>query len=389
MSRLASYPPPPPTLKSLLHRHRILAPTAAARVSPICLGAMNFGDAWESFMGTCDKKTAFEMLDYFYEMGGNFIDTASNYQDEQSETWIGEWLAKTGRRDEMVIATKYCGPWKLHPGSNGMIQTNFGGGAAKNLHVCVEASLKKLQTSYIDLFYVHFWDMTTGVEELMQSLNRLVQQGKVIYLGISDTPAWVVVKCNAYARQHGLRQFSVYQGKWSAAERDFERDIIPMCLDEGMSMAPWGALGGGYFKPQDQLRKDGGRNMPGVAPKNAEKVAPVLEKIAKRKETQITSVAFAYVMHKSPYVFPICGGRKIEHLKGNIEALALQLDREEIEEIEAAYPFDVGFPMNMLGGGPNSTASPAGNALNKRIGTIDYVAGPQPITPAEPIRRPT
>lgn len=160
-------------------------------------------------MGTCDKKTAFEMLDYFYEMGGNFIDTyalrslflfslsapyilgcvyhfeillpalnflflrlfsgksngfqhqqssdlqflssASNYQDEQSETWIGEWLAKTGRRDEMVIATKYCGPWKLHPGSNGMIQTNFGGGAAKNLHVCVEASLKKLQTSYIDL----------------------------------------------------------------------------------------------------------------------------------------------------------------------------------------------------------------------------------------------
>lgn len=161
--------------------------------------------------------------------------------------------------------------------------------------------------------------MTASIPEIMQSLNHLVSTRKVLYLGISDTPAWVVVKCNAYARQHGLRQFSVYQGKWSAAERDFERDIIPMCMDEGMSLAPWGALGGGYFKPKEQWGKDGGRNLPQHRAKDVEGVSEVLEKVAKRKGTVMTSVALAYVMHKSPYVFPICGGRKIEHLKGNIE----------------------------------------------------------------------
>src|SRR5947209_4725208 len=168
----------------------------------------------------------------------------------------------------------------------------------------------------------------------MTSLNNLVVAGKVLYLGISDTPAWVVVKCNDYARQHGLRQFSVYQGRWSAAERDFERDIIPMCMAEGMSLAPWGALGGGHFKPKEQVGKEGGRNLPAAKTGKEEVVSEVLDKIAKKKGTLITSVAFAYVMHKAPYVFPICGGRKVEHLKGNIEALALQLSKDEIDEIE-------------------------------------------------------
>ena len=223
--------------------------------------------------------------------------------------------------------------------------------------------------------------MTTSVPEIMQSLNHLVATGKVLYLGISDTPAWLVVKCNAYARQHGLRQFSVYQGKWSAAERDFERDIIPMCMDEGMSLAPWGVLGGGYFKPREQRGKDGGRNLPHSASKNAEQVSDVLETIAKRKGTAITSVAIAYVMHKSPYVFPICGGRKVEHLKGNIEALGLKLDEADIEEIEKGYAFDIGFPLNMLGGGPKGAKGPQDHVLIKRLGHLDYVKGPQPITP--------
>lgn len=236
---------------------------------------------------------------------------------------------------------------------------------------------------FLAQLYVHYWDMHTCIPEVMQSLNHLVSSRKVLYLGISDTPAWVVVKCNAYARQYGLRQFSVYQGKWSAAERDFERDIIPMCMDEGMSLAPWGALGGGYFKPKEQIGKDGGRNLPHVKSNHAEQVSEVLEKIAKRKVTLITSVALAYVMHKAPYVFPICGGRKVDHLKGNIEALGLQLSEGEIEEIEQAYPFDVGFPHNMLSGGPNAVKGPGDNVISKRLGPIDYVKGSQPIPPQE------
>ena len=215
----------------------------------------------------------------------------------------------------------------------------------------------------------------------MTSLNNLVVSGKVLYLGISDTPAWVVAKCNDHAREHGLRQFSVYQGRWSAAERDFERDIIPMCKVEGMAIAPWGALGGGYFKPKEQVGKDGGRNLPAVRTGKEEVVAGVLEKVAKKRGTLITSVAFAYVMQKAPYVFPICGGRKVEHLKGNIEALGLRLSQEEIDEIDTGYPFELGFPHNMLSGGNKMIEGPEDVMFNTRAGFFDYVKGPQPIPP--------
>jgi aryl-alcohol dehydrogenase-like predicted oxidoreductase len=176
----------------------------------------------------------------------------------------------------------------------------------------------------------------------MQSLNHVVTAGKVIYLGISDTPAWVVSKANQYARDHGLRPFSVYQGRWSAASRDFEREIIPMCREEGMGLAPWGALGGGAFKTDEQRKSEEGRKVP--ASENQIKVSKALEAIAHRKGTIITSVALAYVLHKAPYVFPIVGGRSVDHLKANIAALSLELSEEDINEIDGAVPFDIGFP---------------------------------------------
>lgn len=341
---------------------------------------MNFGDSWKSILGECSKDTAFEMLDYFYSQGGNFIDTAVNYQYNESEQWIGEWMETRGRRDEMVVATKYTGSYMAQFGDK-VLQQNYGGNSAKNMRLSIERSLKSLRTDYIDLYYVHVWDYTTSIPELMTSLNHLVASGKVLYLGVSDTPAWVVVKCNDYARQHGLRPFSVYQGRWSAAERDFERDILPMCIDQGMGLAPWGALGGGYFKPKEQIGKDGGRNLPGVKTGKEEMVTEVLQKIAERKGTLITSVALAYVMHKAPYVFPICGGRKAEHLKGNIEALGLVLTKEDIAEIETGYAFEIGFPQNMLAGKNKMIQGPEDVVFNTRMGFFDYVKCPQPIPP--------
>jgi aryl-alcohol dehydrogenase-like predicted oxidoreductase len=209
----------------------------------------------------------------------------------------------------------------------------------------------------------------------MQSLNAVVNSGKVLYLGVSDTPAWVVAKANQYARDHGLRQFSVYQGKWSAAGRDFERDIIPMTKAEGMSLAPWGALGGGQFKSASQRALGEGRKSRDEPSEAVIKVTDVLEKIAIAKGTAITSVALAYVMHKTPYVFPIVGGRKIEHLKGNIEALSLVLSEEDMKEIEGAAPFDLGFPGNMLGSDASSSW------LNATGGHFQYVEDPRPIAP--------
>ncbi|KAK9323504.1 NADP-dependent oxidoreductase domain-containing protein [Lipomyces orientalis] len=334
--------------KSALGFHRILSPTAGVRVSPLCLGAMNFGEAWESFMGVCNKETSFAMLDYFFDQGGNFIDTANVYQGEESEEWLGEWMSLRDNRDQLVIATKYT---TFYPSGKAgeTIRSNFQGNHLKSMHLSLEASLKKLQTSYIDIFYVHWWDFTTSIPEVMKSLNRMIDAGKVLYLGISDTPAWVVSRANEYARSHGLTQFSVYQGRWSASVRDFERDILPMCEAEGMALAPWGSLGQGNFKTQEQRQSTEGRK--GRPPTEKDiKVSEKLEEIAAKKGTLITSVALAYVMHKAPYVFPIVGGRNLAHLKGNIEALSVELSDEEIDDIEAAYPFDIGFPMSMLFG---------------------------------------
>jgi aryl-alcohol dehydrogenase-like predicted oxidoreductase len=146
------------------------------------------------------------------------------------------------QRDQMVVATKYTSGYRAHANPNA-IQSNYTGNNTKSMHLSIEASLKKLRTSYVDILYLHWWDYTASIPEVMKSLNTLCDQGKVLYLGISDTPAWIVSKANQYARDHGLRQFVVYEGKWSAAERDFEREIIPMCEAEGMGLAPWGALG--------------------------------------------------------------------------------------------------------------------------------------------------
>ena len=144
--------PAPPV--SLLGRHRILSRTAGVRVSPLCLGAMNFGEAWKESFGECSKETAFEILDYFYDQGGNFIDTAVNYQYGESEQWVGEWMEERGRRDEMIVATKFTGMQITErEKDSGMkvIKGNFSGNSAKNIHTSIERSLKSLRTSYVDI----------------------------------------------------------------------------------------------------------------------------------------------------------------------------------------------------------------------------------------------
>jgi aryl-alcohol dehydrogenase-like predicted oxidoreductase len=311
---------------------------------------MNFGDAWSGLLGKCDKTSTFEILDYFYSNGGNFIDTANKYQGEESEMWLGEWMAERGNRDERVIPTKFTTYYPGAEKTKGVgIRSNFQGNHSKSLKLSLEASLRKLQTEYVDVLYLHWWDMTTSIPEAMTALHHVVAAAKVLYLGVSDTPAWIVSKANQYARDHGLTQFSVYQGLSSPGVRDFERDILPMCEAEGMALAPWGVLGRGLFATKEEVEKKGNEGRKGVVnTEEMQAVAAALDKLAKKKGTQFTSIALAYVMHKAPYVFPIIGGRKIEHLKANIEGLSVGLSDEEMDEIEAAAPFDIGFPLNLL-----------------------------------------
>ena len=167
-SKLIPKPPPTttlaPALRGLLHRHRILSPQAAVRVSPICLGAMNFGTAYEGFMGECTQETAFKMLDYFWSQGGNFVDTAVNYQDGVSEEWVGQWMKQRGRRDEMVLATKFTGGFMTNHGDK-VLQSNFGGNSAKSIRLSVEKSLRTLQTDYIDLVSLRAFRVFTCIGE--------------------------------------------------------------------------------------------------------------------------------------------------------------------------------------------------------------------------------
>ncbi|KAF9064584.1 NADP-dependent oxidoreductase domain-containing protein [Rhodocollybia butyracea] len=374
--------PTPPTKLGVL---RALSPNAGVHVSPFCLGAMSIGDKWTYMMGSMDKEASFKLLDAYFDMGGNFIDTANGYQDESSEEFIGEWMEKRGIRDQLVVATKYTTNFKR--GDSSIVQkANYTGNNVKSMHLSVEASLKKLRTSYIDLFYVHWWDYETSIKEVMDGLHSLVMQGKILYLGISDTPAWIVAQANEYARLTGKTPFSVYQGMWNVLDRSFEREIIPMARAQGLALAPWGVLGGGKLRTdaEEQRRKESGENgrtMLGDWQRSETeiKVSHALEKVAGELGLgdNIGAVAIAYVMQKTPYVFPIIGGRKVSHLEANLQALNISLTEEQIQYLESVVPFEPGFPYNYFGNG--------NKPLAQMLSAMAYEKVPltQPIRPAQ------
>ncbi|PBK88002.1 Aldo/keto reductase [Armillaria gallica] len=313
----------PPTKLGI---YRVLSSRAGVRVSSLVLGAMSVGDKWEVFgMRSMNKD-----------------------QDETSDEFLGEWAEKRGIRDQLVIATKYTLDYKR--GDDAVTQkVNYVRNSSKSMHISVEASLKKLRTS------------TSYAFTVMDSLHNLVAAQKVLYLGISDTPAWVVSQANQYAMDHGKTPFVIYQGKWNIFERSFEREIIPMARSPGLALSPWAVVGQGRLRTdaEEQQRKETGENGRTMFSPNWEgtevevKVRRALEKVAAKVGvgSNIRAVAIAYVMHKTPNVFPIIGGRKVEHLKSNIEALDISLSKEQLEYLDGAVPFDPGFPTTMIGDG--------------------------------------
>ncbi|KAF5347221.1 hypothetical protein D9758_011087 [Tetrapyrgos nigripes] len=343
--------PKPPTPLGVL---RILSPRAGIRVSPICLGGGGIGDRWP--WGGSSKEQSFQLLDAFFEKGGNFIDTANSYQEGASEEWIGEWMEARGIRDQVVVATKYLSCYKIMD-PNVKQTANYTGGNVKSMTMSVRDSLKKLRTDYIDLLYIHCWDFDVTIEEVMDGLHNLVAAGKVLYLGVSDAPAWIVAQANQYAKMAGKTPFVVYQGKWGLTDRSFERDIIPMARANGLALAPWNVLGAGRIrsdKEEERREKSGEKGRQIFSPEwkrtpEEVKLSHALEKVAKEIGAKnITAVAIAYVMQKTPYVFPIIGGRRIEQLEQNLEALEISLTPEQIKFLESeAPPFDIGFPMGL------------------------------------------
>ncbi|KAF5981880.1 alcohol dehydrogenase [Fusarium coicis] len=289
--------PTAPKPKTPLGFHRILSPTAGVKVSPICLGGISIGHEWKFYTGKNEEP--FKLLDAFYDIGGNLIDTAS---------------------------------YRVFGDNPEPLQSNFTGNSAESMHISVRDSLKKLRTDYIDILYVHWWDYATPVEEVMRGLHVLVMQGGVLYLSISNTPSWIVVKANAYAKQHGLTPLSAYQGNWNAAFRDMEGDVIPMCEDQDMA-----------------IKKDRESDPDAPKPQISEvalKTSEALERIAKQKGTTLQAIALAYLFHQSTYVFPIVGVNTVDHVKAMPEAMKIELSKEEIDEIHEASPYNPGYPIN-------------------------------------------
>ncbi|EMD38809.1 hypothetical protein CERSUDRAFT_81624 [Gelatoporia subvermispora B] len=375
--------PDPPTK---LGRHRQLSKLTGLHVSPICLGGASLGEAAATLgFGATDREQSFALLDAYYDGGGNFIDTANSYRDESSEQYIGEWMEQRGNRDQMVIATKYATCFKSKDPSIKQ-KTHYTGNTLKALHISVEASLKKLRTSYIDILYVHWYDWDTPIEEIMNGLHNLVVAGKVLYLGISDTPAWVVSEANMYARCTGKTPFVVYQGAWSILQRDFEQEIIPMARKLGLALAPWNVLAGGKIRTDAEeerrrLTGEKGRvqwSSSWERTEDEKKVCRALEEVASQVDAKsITAVAIAYVMQKTPYVFPIIGGRKVEQLMDNLEALDISLSGEQIQYLEGILPFSPAFPNSLIGDGSKPSW------LLTSAGHLDGWPVQQPIRPVQ------
>jgi len=322
-------------------RYRLLGPTGL-RVSEICLGTMSFGTQWGF---GADEATSHRVLDAYAEAGGNFLDTANKYHGGETEEIVGKWM--TGRRDRTVLATKYT----LSMDSE---DPNAAGSHRKNLRSAVEASLRRLQTDYIDLLWVHAWDEHTPYEETMRALDDLVQSGKVLYLGVSDTPAWIVSASNVFAELRGWSQYVGVQIEYSLIERTVERELLPMAAHFGLSVLAWAPLGAGvltgkYTRAGDHesMRRTGNEQR-GRTSARALEIARTVDAVADESHKTSAQVATAWVRAQGYGMIPIVGARKVDQIRDTLESVNVELSPSQLERLDRASRIDPGFPNAFL-----------------------------------------
>ena len=304
------------------------------KVSELCLGTMGFGT--ENGWGA-DKQTSFEIMDAFANAGGNFIDTANVYKLGTSEKIIGEYIGNQDR-DYWVIATKYSL-------KDNETNPNASGNNRKNMMRSVEESLKRLQTEFIDVLYLHIWDDLTPIDEILRGLDDLIRQGKVNYAAISDTPAWMVSKGNTMAEILGWNQFAGLQVEYSLLQRSPERDLIPMAKHYGMTLTPWAPLAGGALTGK-YLKGDTGRikETSNRRSENSIRITKEVMAIAEKYNVPASHVALKWTMQQPLSVIPIVGATKINQLQENIKSTDLILSDADINCLDEVSKIDLGFP---------------------------------------------
>jgi aryl-alcohol dehydrogenase-like predicted oxidoreductase len=332
-----------------LDTYRLLG-RSGLRVSPLALGTMTFGSDWGWGAG---KDEARRIFDTYVDRGGNFIDSANVYTNGSAERLVGEFARD--RRDSLVLATKYTMTTRAG-------DPNAGGNHRKSMLGSVENSLRRLETDYIDLLYLHAWDFTTPVEEVLRAMDDLVRAGKVLYVGISNTPAWQVARMQTIADLRGWSRLVALQIEYSLIERTVERDLIPMAGEMGLGVIPWSPLGSGVltgkYSRGDLARTDGSASAEGtrkdVAAANGSltehglAVAEVVGKVADDLGVTSAQIALAWTMRDPRVTSPIIGARTLDQLENNLAALDLMLPDDALAELDAASGIELGFPHEFL-----------------------------------------
>ena len=309
------------------------------RISELFLGAMTFGE--QGGVGAPAGECA-RILDAYADAGGNVIDTASNYRGGASEEILGELLQ--GRRDRFVLSTKYT--VTRDPGD-----PNAAGNHRKNQRLSLETSHRRLRTDYIDIYWVHMWDARTPAQETIRALDDQVRAGKILYAGISDTPAWVVSRANTLAQWHGWTAFAGLQAPYSLLRRDIERELLPMAETLGLTVAAWSPLADGILSgkyARDGTAGQPSRIDPTAVADHQHEVAALVQKVAAELGATPAQVAIAWTRARSPVIHPIIGARSHGQLLDDLGAIGLDLPAETLTQLDAATQIDLGFPATFI-----------------------------------------
>ncbi len=321
-------------------RYKLLG-KSGLRVSEVALGTMTFGENWGWGAAQEEAKKQFEL---FAQAGGNFIDTSVNYTDGSSETFLGDFLQ--GDRDHFVVATKYTL-------SRNWDDPNAGGNSRKNMMASVHTSLKRLKTDYLDLFWLHMWDYMTPIEEVMRGLDDLVRMGKVNYVGISDSPAWVVSRANMLADLRGWSPFVGLQIPYSLLDRAVERELLPMAKALEITVTPWGLLEAGVLTGK-YLQETADPKRMGNELKLRERTVNIVKTVmalAEEVGRSPAQVAINWVRQQpKAMMLPILGARTAVQLQDNLAALEWQLSAEQWKKLDEVSQIELGFPHGFLDG---------------------------------------
>ena len=308
------------------------------RVSELALGTMTFGEEWGWGVNKEESKKVFDM---YANAGGNFIDTANRYTEGTSEEYVGEFIKAD--REHFVLATKYTLFMRRD-------DPNFSGNHRKNMVQALEASLKRLDTDFIDLYWLHAWDFTTPEDEVLRALDDMVRAGKILYIGISDTPAWIVSRMNAIAELRGWTQFVGLQIKYSLLERTVERELLPMARKLDIAVTPWAALGGGILSGKYNKNKDEEGRAKIYKSINDEnlRIAGEVIKVAEEIRKTPSQVALNWVRQQPGVIIPIIGAKTEKQLKDNLECLNFTLSEKHMTQLSDTSKIDMGFPHEFL-----------------------------------------